>query len=44
LNAKKQVVGVEVKRERAWYMSQINLDKEDAERLKQISESEKWTL
>lgn len=38
LNAKKQVVGVEVKRERGWYMSQINLDKEDAERFKRITE------
>lgn len=38
LNAKKQVVGVEVKRERAWYMSQINLDREDAERLKKSFE------
>jgi|ERR1044072_1665075 hypothetical protein len=38
LNAKRQVVGVEVKRERGWYMSQINLDKEDAERLRVFNE------
>ena len=38
LNAKKQVVGVEMKRERAWCMSQIVLDKEDAERLKMAAE------
>jgi hypothetical protein len=32
LNAKGQVVGIELKRERAWYMSQVPLNKEDAER------------
>lgn len=37
-NSKKQVVGVEVKRERGWYMSQINLDREDAERFKECVE------
>lgn len=36
-NAKRQVVGVEVKRERAWYVTQVTLDKEDAERLREIS-------
>lgn len=37
-NPKGQIVGVEVKRERGWYMSQIVLDKEDAERFKRIVE------
>lgn len=33
-----KVVGVEVKRERAWYMSQIPLNKEDAARFKEVSD------
>lgn len=37
-NPKGQVVGVETKRERAWYMSQIVLKKEDAERFRKASE------
>ena len=37
-NAKRQVVGVEIKRERGWYMSQIVLDRHDADRLRTSSE------
>jgi hypothetical protein len=36
LNSKGQVTGVEVRRERGWYMSQVIIDKEDAERLREI--------
>lgn len=38
-NAKGVVTGMEVKRERAWYVTQIVLDKEDAGRLKELTEN-----
>jgi hypothetical protein len=34
-----KVTGVETKRERAWFMSQIELNKEDAERLRSVTET-----
>jgi hypothetical protein len=37
-NAKGEVKSWEVKRERNWYVSQISLDKEDAQRFKEITE------
>lgn len=37
-NAKHQVVGVEMKRERAWFVSQIPLIKEDVERFRKLTE------
>jgi hypothetical protein len=38
LNAKRQIVGVDIKRERAWFVSQIPLIKEDVERFRLVSE------
>lgn len=40
LNAKRQIVGIDVKRERAWFVSQIALVKEDVERFRKVSEVE----
>ena len=37
-NAKMQVVGVETKRERAWYMSQVPMCKQDALRFRAMTE------
>ena len=36
-NAKGVITGVEVKRERAWYMSQIAMSKEDGERFRKLT-------
>lgn len=38
LNAKRQITGIEIKRERAWFVSQITLVKEDVERFRKVSE------
>jgi hypothetical protein len=37
-NAKGQITGVEMKRERAWYVSQVPLVKEDVERFREVTE------
>lgn len=40
-NAKGQVTGVEMRRERAWFVSQVPLVKEDVERFRKVTELKK---